>query len=178
MSDSKPTLGQAIDQIVGALQTFDTRERQTVLHTVCVHLQIDLGNFVQVERQLEPELHRLETVTPDAASAARHPDGRGGLDIRSLREEKKPNSARQMTCLVAYYLQMHAPENERRETVGTAELERYFIQANYKLPKALEQLLIDCKGAGYFESAGRGEYRLTRVGFNLVTHGMPTKKQA
>lgn len=177
MSDSKPTLGQAIDQIVGALQPFDPRERQTVLHTVCVHLQIDLGGFVPGQRELEAKPPVSEVPRSANPRAVQHSDSRG-IDIRSLKEDKKPNSARQMACLVAYYLQMHAPENERGQTVGTDELEKYFIQAGYKLPKKLEQLLVDCKGAGYFESAGRGEYHLTRVGFNLVTHGMPAKVQA
>ena len=100
------------------------------------------------------------------------------MDIRRLKEEKKPNSARQMACLVAFYLQEHAPTTERKDTITTADLEKYFKQAGYKLPEKLEQLLIDCKRSGYVEAAKRGEYKLTRVGYNLVTHSMPAKEKA
>ena len=96
-----------------------------------------------------------------------------GLDIRTLREQKKPDSARQMACIVAYYLLEHAPESDKKHTITTGDIEQYFKQAGYKLPTKLEQLLIDCKGAGYFEAVARGEYKLTRVGYNLVTHSMP-----
>ena len=98
-------------------------------------------------------------------------------DIRSLKTQKQPNSARQMACLVAYYLQDLAPEEERKNSITTADLEKYFKQANYKLPTKLEQVLVDSKKSGYFDSAARGEYKLTRVGYNLVTHSMPSKSE-
>lgn len=78
-----------------------------------------------------------------------------------------------MACIVAFYLLDHAPDAEKKQTITSADLEKYFKQAGYKLPKKLEQLLIDCKGSGYFEAVSRGEYKLTRVGYNLVTHSMP-----
>ena len=97
------------------------------------------------------------------------------MDIRMFKEAKNPTSARQMACIVAFYLNEIAPEDERKNVVTTADLERYFKQARYPLPGKLEQLLIDCKSSGYFEVADRGEYKLTRVGHNLVEHQMPQK---
>ena len=82
-------------------------------------------------------------------------------------------SAQQMACLVAYYLQEHAPKEERTKEVTTADLERLFKQAGYKLPVRMEQVLVNAKIAGYFESVDRGKYRLTRVGYNLITHSLP-----
>lgn len=100
-------------------------------------------------------------------------DGDHGIDIRTLRSEKQPASAQQMACVVAYYLQEHAPKDERTKEVSTADLERLFKQAGFKLPARMEQVLVKAKGAGYFESVERGKYRLTRVGYNLVTHSLP-----
>ena len=80
-----------------------------------------------------------------------------------------------MACVVAYYLAELAPSDERKDTVRVADLEKYFKQANYKLPEKMEQLPIDAKRAGYLENVGRGEYKLTRVGYNLVTQSMPAK---
>jgi hypothetical protein len=96
------------------------------------------------------------------------------VDIRKLKEEKQPKSAIQMACLVAYYLSEHAPESEKKTTVKIEDLEKYFKQANYKLPQKISQLLVSAKGAGYFDSPGRGDYKLNAVGYNLVAHSMPT----
>jgi hypothetical protein len=81
-----------------------------------------------------------------------------------------------MACLVAYYLQELAPDEEQKQTVSTQDIEKYFKQAGFKLPKALEQILRDAKSSGYFESAGRGEYKLNAVGYNLVAHSLPKNK--
>lgn len=78
-----------------------------------------------------------------------------------------------MAAVVAYYLKELAPEGERRETIKTEDLEKYFKQARYELPKEIDQVLGASKRAGYLEAASRGEYRLTRVGYNLVTHRLP-----
>jgi hypothetical protein len=37
----------------------------------------------------------------------------------------------------------------------------------------MQQVLPDAKAAGYFDSVDRGKYKLTRVGYNLVTHSLP-----
>jgi hypothetical protein len=81
-----------------------------------------------------------------------------------------------MACLVAYYLQDVAPESERKATISVADLEKFFKQAGYQLPKRLEQLLVNAKSGGYFESVGKGSYRLTAVGYNLVVHSLPANK--
>jgi hypothetical protein len=80
-----------------------------------------------------------------------------------------------MACVVAYYLAEIATGDEHKQVVTTQDIEKYFKQGRFALPTKLEQLLIDCRGAGYFESSGRGEYKLTRVGHNLVAHQLPAK---
>lgn len=81
-----------------------------------------------------------------------------------------------MACIVAYYLENLAPTSEKRAEIVTKDIEKYFKQANYALPKAIRQLLINARAAGYFDSAGRGEYRLNPVGHNLVAHTLPRPK--
>jgi hypothetical protein len=94
-------------------------------------------------------------------------------DIRSLRNEKEPSSAIEMAALVAYYLAEAAPSDERRDEVTTADIEKYFKQANYRLPARLGMTLPNAAAAGYFDRVGRGEFRLNPVGFNLVTQSLP-----
>lgn len=178
MTSEKITLGKAIDQIVGALTALEKKEQQTAIATVCTVL--DLSPIGFTGQMLQPSGHhdqgQLPAPHPIAPAALPKTGGheyQHGIDIRTLKDQKQPDSARQMACVVAYYLLEYAPEAERKLTITAADLETYFKQAKYKLPTKLEQLLVDCKGAGYFETVARGEYKLTRVGYNLVTHSMP-----
>jgi hypothetical protein len=93
--------------------------------------------------------------------------------IGQLKELKKPKTAIEMAALVAYYLSDLAPENERKSTVTTKDMETYFKIAGYRLPTALQQLLGNAKNAGYFDLVRTGEYKLNAVGYNLVVHNLP-----
>lgn len=174
MAQEKHTLGQAIDQVVQALELLDESARKTALLAVCTHLKINIGHVSSVEsiplgigfNGAAPSLHQNQ---PEAAQSAYKKQ----VDIRTLKDEKKPASARQMACLVAYYLQELAPADERKDTVSALDLEKYFKQAGFKLPRHLTQVLPDAKSSGYFDSGARGEYKLNAVGYNLVVHNLP-----
>lgn len=83
-----------------------------------------------------------------------------------------------MAAIVAYYLAELASPSERKDTVSTADLEKYFKQAGYPLPKALRVTLANAAAAGYFDAVARGKYKLNPVGYNLVVHGMSGKRPA
>lgn len=172
---SKPTLGQAIDQVISALGAFEATDQQTILKAVYAHLNIAAPKpeVSAAEPRREDVQDRQERGLPPKG-----PAGEGeyaGMDIKSFKELKNPTSARQMACVVAYYLGEIAQSDERKLTVTSADMEKYFKQARFQLPTKLEQLLIDCKGSGYFDNPSRGEYKLTRVGHNLVAHQLPAK---
>lgn len=172
MQHDKQTLGQAIDQIIFALESLDDGARKTALMAVCAHLSIDLPNKTMRERVAEPT--PVVSVAGQGALAASLQPTPARVDIRSLKDTKRPTSAQQMACLVAYYLKELAPEDERKDAIGASELEKYFKQAGFKLPRRLSQVLPDGKSAGYFDSANRGEYKLNAVGHNLVVHNLPS----
>lgn len=170
------TLGQAIDQIVDALNQLEPDGRQTAIQAACSHLGVTLSEVptrVSVQTALEQTALAAQ---PQPLGATSTVPGSALRDIRSLKEEKQPSSTAQMACIVAYYLQELAPTRERKDTVKTADIGTYFKQAGYRLPRKLDQVLVDAKGAGYFESVSRGEYRLNTVGYNLVVHNMPKHK--
>lgn len=179
MADMKISLGQAIDQIISALEALDQDARLTAISAAGKHLKIhmpsndedDASAAADVESK-DDELASDATLHRPTKHVARQ------IDIRSLKGEKSPDSAKQMACLVAYYLQELAPKDDRKQTISTQDIEKYFKQAGFKLPKRLEQVLVDAKASGYFESAGRGGYKLNAVGYNLVVHGLPAKKGA
>lgn len=168
-TEKRNTIGHAIDLIIEAIEPFDDASQQTILTAVCSHLKIARPGATT--STLNPGAGAPIDLQP--REAVRKFDG--SIDIKTLKNQKQPTSAQQMACLVAYYLTELVPEQERQSTVTVADLEKYFKQAGFPLSKKMEQLLIDGKRAGYFDSAARGEYSLTRVGHNLVAHQMPRK---
>lgn len=181
MSSSQPTLGQAIDQILGALGPLDESARRTALAAACMQLEIPLGALfapgASVERaqpqQPAPQPETEQVSAPAASARQSATQQPTPIDIRTFKEQKRPGSARQMACVVAFYLQELAPIAERKEAINAGDLEKYFKQAGFKLPSSMKQTLINLKGAGYMDTAARGEYKLNAVGYNLVAHSMP-----
>jgi hypothetical protein len=186
-SATKSTIGQAIDQTLSALSTLEKREQQIVVSTICSLL--DLTPSPQRPAQPATHISAPAPVAPPHPVTARPQDAEKaagqhrqasqevavthGMDIRSLKNQKQPANVIQMACVAAFYLQEHAPEEEKTREVTGADLERLFKQAGFKLPSRMQQVLPDAKAAGYFESIDRGKYKLTRVGYNLVTHSLP-----
>lgn len=165
------SLGQAIDEVIAALEGLDAQSRVTAIKAASEHLKVE-GFASTMGKQNQGG------------------DGGGGgtgnnisapgrlLDIKTLKNEKQPGSAIEMACIVGYYLQNAAPTDERKSAIKGEDIDNYFRQAGYPLPKAMRQLLNDAKSAGYFDSAGVGAYKLNAVGYNLVAHSLPRGAKA
>jgi hypothetical protein len=156
----------AISSILKALDGLDGESIQRVLDYVFGRLSISAPRHIKA----------VSSVTQPALSAESSPARR--TSIRDLKEEKKPESSNQMAALVAYYLSEIADSAERKDAINTADLERYFKQASFKLPKSLPSTLPNATAAGYFDPTGSGLYRLNAVGYNLVAHGLPRANAA
>lgn len=155
----------AISSILRALDGLDGESIQRVLDYVFGRLSIAAPRHVKTIAAANPP-----GVIPTEATHSRR------ASIRDLKEEKQPESSNQMAALVAYYLSEIADESERKESVNTADLERYFKQAGFKLPKSLPQTLSNATAAGYFDPTGSGLYKLNAVGYNLVAHALPRSR--
>lgn len=94
-------------------------------------------------------------------------------DIRTLRDRKKPRSDVEMAVLVAYYLSDLAPSSDRRESISTSDITRYFDQAGHPRPARPRDVLSNAKKAGYFDLVSRNQYKLNPVGYNLAAYGLP-----
>lgn len=180
MTDKKLSLGAAIDQIVAALESLEERSRLTAIHAACDFLGLKTTTPDIIGK---PASHNeRDTVGADKATHVSHAkdnvSGANQIDIRKFTEEKKPTSARQMACLVAYYLQELAPIDERKDAISVEDLEKYFKQAKFRLPEKIAQVLVATKSAGYMDSTARGQYKLNAVGYNLVAHNLPSSPNA
>lgn len=149
---------EAIRTVIGALGPLDEQEKSRVIEYVLKRFQMAA---VRAPSQAVSQGSPGASVTRPVA------------DIRSLKEEKQPRSANEMAALVAYYLSELAPDGERSDTVNANAIRRYFKMAAFRLPREPQQTLPNAAAAGYLDNAGRGEYRLNPVGYNLIVHGLP-----
>ncbi|HRN51846.1 MAG TPA: hypothetical protein PLC52_11010 [Anaerolineales bacterium] len=149
---------KAIASLIEILSPLEKEAQERIIAYVLQRLGLqELGSRTEV-RSAIPESAQREVVT---------------TDIRTLKETKKPNSDVQMAVLVGYYLSELAPVKERKSAITKADLEKYFKQAGYRLPSKLRQTLPNAARGGYFEGLGKGNWRLTPVGYNLAAHGLP-----
>ncbi len=171
---TKRSLGQAIDEVISALEPLEEAARLTAIRAACAHLGLQDATISSPPNPAQPQPQAATTQSPAPAASL----AVAGQDIRSFKEQKQPSNAIEMACIVAYYLDSLAAPPERASDVTKAQLEKYFKQANFKLPKRMDQVLIDAKAAGYLDSVSRGRYKLNPVGHNLVVHNLPRKKTA
>jgi hypothetical protein len=135
-SDSK-SLGTAIDEIIAALVGLPEPARLTAIRAACDHLAIPFtaaGGFSIVD---------TPAGTPGEITAATPTGPSGVTDVRSLKEQKKPATAMETAALLAYYLQHLAPASERKPDISAADVDKYFVQADFPLPKRSGQLLVN-----------------------------------
>lgn len=165
VADTKKSLGDAIDEIVAALEALPEPSRLVAIRAACEHVGMPLpGATLAAGAALAPA--PLEVPATQVQ------------DIRGFKEQKRPATAIEMACVVAYYLRNVAPQAERKAVVTADDMQRYFVQGNFPLPKALPQLLPNTKAAGYVDALGGGSYRLNAVGHNLVAHSLPRGERA
>lgn len=92
------------------------------------------------------------------------------VDARSFFAEKSPSTQAEAIAVAAFYLSELAPEDMRSPTINKEQATDIFRQARFKLPKRVEQVLVNTQTAGYVNRVGVGEYKLSTVGYNLVEH--------
>jgi hypothetical protein len=170
-TETKPkSLGQAIDEVIAALEGLDAQSRATAIKAACEHLKVE--GVANTGKQNDGG-------DGSGGGSGNHLSASGGvIDIKTLKNEKLPGSAIEMACIVGYYLQNVAPTDEKKTAIKSEDIDKYFRQAGYPLPKVKGQLLVDAKSSGYFDSAGVGAYKLNAVGYNLVAHSLPRSTKA
>jgi len=146
-------------------------------------LRVRIGEK-EIELQGEPEhiakviAHLLAqgtaTVEVDAATRSQAPPAAQPevVDIRQFFDMKKPSSDNEAAVAAAYYYAFIAPPHERHDTIDKDLLQKGFTEAHWELPGSIGMTLVNARNMGYLSQAGRGTYRLTTVGQNLVTHAL------
>lgn len=157
MSDSVDQEVEAIKTVLQALSPLSEKARTSVMEYVTKRLELPARQNDQNNADIKIENAK------DGASP----------HIKNFKEQKKPRSANEMAALVAYYLANLAPLPQRKTTINQKDIETCFKIANFPLPQQVRVTLQNAKVAGYFDSAGDGEFRLNAVGHNLIAHTLP-----
>ncbi len=163
---------EAINQIMEALDSLEIEEKKRVLDYVFTRLGLKSIKNEQDSSQFNlvpSETVQQKNLHADFAQST------AVKDIRSLREEKQPQTAIQMVALVAYYLSEMAPLGERKDTINSEDITKYFKQAGFALPKGEPiYTLRNARNSGYFDPTSEaGTYKLNPVGYNLIAHNLP-----
>lgn len=157
---------QAAEEIQGILAGRDKAEQERILRWVNESLGFSA---------IPPPA----AIPPTASPAAHHGDGhqspRGKIDIKTFYNSKKPKSENQVAVVLAYYLRFEAPKDENKEAVTATILDEASRQARGGVFKNALVTLTNSASQGYFDRAGRGEFKLNSVGENLVAMALPGK---
>jgi hypothetical protein len=156
---------EAIRAVLGALTPLSEEARSSVISYVFRKLGVSSGEADYVRHRAEPAREVSRSAQPSRSEI---------VDVRTLKEEKQPSSAREMAVLIAYYLSELAPAIERKDEISADDIRQYFKQAAFKLPASPEMTLVHTRNAGYLDSgSARGLYKLNAVGYNLIVHSLP-----
>ena len=94
-------------------------------------------------------------------------------DIRSFTAAKAPKSDRQFAAVVAYFYQLEAKTEDRKEAIDAAVMKEAARLAGWPQVQRWAMTLTNAKNAGYLDAAGNGKFKLSSVGENLVAITLP-----
>jgi hypothetical protein len=171
----------AIGSIFKALSKLDASGRKIVLDYVLSRLEVDQGVVKPVKvKKAAKAAKAIKVVAKPPVKRGRKAKGKRGRpkliisvpasagNLKKLVKQKKPKSAIEMATLLSYYLANVAPQAERKQKIGTKDIEAYFKAGGYKLPSKPQFTLPNTKNAGYLDNVGSGEYKLSQKGLNLI----------
>jgi hypothetical protein len=109
-----------------------------------------------------------ESTTIPAVSGADH-----STDIKSFTAMKSPKSDRQFAAVVAYFYQFEAKPDSRKDAIDAEIMKDAARLAGWPQVARWRMTLTNAKNAGYLDSAGTGQFKLSSVGENLVAITLP-----
>ena len=159
----------AAEELKAILQGRDKTEQERIIRWVAESL--GLPGTPQPATSLAP--------TAASGSAAPAPplgppvSGGRSKDIKTFVGEKNPKSDIQFAAVAAYFYRFEAAPADRKDAITAKDLQESGRQARgcgFTKPIAT---LSNALKQGYFDRAGRGEFRLNAVGENLVAMTLP-----
>ena len=163
---------KAAEEIKAILNGRDQAEQERIMRWVNESLGLS-ANPKEIVSPALPAATSPQSPSVTSVASPSHTIPPAKKDIRSFVDEKKPKNDVQFASVAAYFYRFAAPEAERKDTIIAKDLDNAGRQARgYGFKKPL-QTLNNARNLGYFDSAGRGEFKLNAVGENLVAMALP-----
>jgi hypothetical protein len=155
----------AAEEIKAILEGRDKVEQERILRWVGESIGAVAGQIVTPQ----PSLAASPTVqiSPQLSAARRK-------DIKTFVSEKAPKNDVQFAAVAAYFYRFEASEAERKDVIVADDLQTAGRQARGYGFKQPHVTLNNAVTLGYFDRAGRGEFKLNAVGENLVAMTLPS----
>jgi hypothetical protein len=155
----------AAEEIKAILDGRNKTEQERILRWVSESIGAVAGQIVTPQ----PSVAASPTaqVSPPLGAARRK-------DIKTFVGEKAPKNDVQFAAVAAYFYRFEASEAERKDVIVPEDLQTAGRQARgYGFTKP-HMTLNNAITLGYFDRAGRGEFKLNAVGENLVAMTLPS----
>jgi hypothetical protein len=160
----------AVRDISELLDGFGNDERERIIRWVREKLGMGTGPAAAA---VSPAATTQGQPVPAAAATASAGAPTGVTDMRSFVTQKNPKNDKQLAAVVAYYYRFVAPQDQRKDSIGSEELTNACRIADRDRPKKPAQTLVNAFRDGFLDRAERGAYRLNTVGENLVAMVLP-----
>lgn len=165
----KPDDLEAVRTIVKTLEAFKDKEEQLrILRWACEKLGLSMGTRGSSDGGTGSG--RAGHVTENTGGGP----GKQAVSIREFVTQKNPRSDNQFAATVAYYYRFEAPESDRKDAVGAADLQEACRQAGRSRLGDSGKTLRNAHDVGLLDKANEaGTYKINTVGENLVAMTLP-----
>lgn len=160
----------AVKVLVGALEKFNDEERDRIIRWACERLGTIYTSTESKSREIE------EKITSQQISGGEK-KAEGARNIKTFIENKDPKNDTHFTAVVAYYYRFEAPENERKESITSQDLnEAARLAQKPRFKKPAKTLHNAYRQAGLLDQVAHGKYKINTVGENLVAMVLPSNE--
>lgn len=157
---------EAVRGIADILESFSDEERERIIRWARERLGMGV---TQPQSQPQPTPGQPPQ-PPYAPTPTPNPPA---SDIRSFIDQKDPKNDKQLAAVVAYFHQFVAPEDQKKDSITSADLIDACRQADRRRPGRPAQTLGNAYNDGLLDRGEHGHYSLNSVGENLVSMVLP-----
>lgn len=154
---------EAVRIIAEALKDFEKNDQERIIRWARERVGLDVSAPLPAMSGVQS---KMTSAGPSTISKAN--------SIREFIEAKNPKRDIHFAATVAYYYQFEAPEENRKETISSDDLQEACRLSNRTRFKKPIGVLNNAESMGLLDRPVRGSFKINAVGENLVAMGLPT----
>lgn len=156
---------EAVRIVVETIEAFEPEDQKRILRWAME--KVGLANPIPSSGPAISDTQVVQVSTLNSVAGS-------STDIKSFIQEKNPQSDMHFAATVAYYHRFQAPPGERKNEIGSEDLQEATRLSNRQRLVSPVKTLHNALGAGLLnKGTGRGSYTINTVGENLVAMSLP-----